>query len=84
MRIRADSEFKIDGVKVTLEWLSQENPLYSYYVEVDPQIATYGNSSAIMLMLSYNTPYNVSVLAGNLCEENLTIFNQYFNYCEFI
>ena len=86
MKIMADSEFKVDGIKVTLEWLSQENPPYSYYIEVDPQItATYSNSSAVMLMLSYNTPYNVSVLAGNLCKDNLTvtIFDQHFNYCEF-
>lgn len=88
MKILADAEFQIDGIKVTLEWISQENPPYSYHIEVDPQIiVTCGNSSAIicMLMLSYNIPYNLSVLAGNLCsEDNLTIFNQKFNYSEFI
>ena len=36
-----------------------------------------------MLNLSYNNPYNVSVLAGHLCEDNVTIFNELFNYCEF-
>ena len=85
MMVMADTELKFDGIKVTLEWLSQENPaLYSYHVKVHPSVPTivYGNSSA-MLELCYNILYNVSILAEYHCEDNLIIFNEQFNYCEF-
>ena len=86
MRVTAASTFEVDGIKVTLEWISPErNSSYSssYYVEIHPSIPTvmYGNSS-VLLELCYNILYNVSVLAEHLCEDNLTIFNKQFNYCE--
>ena len=78
------STFEVNGIKVTLEWIIPEiNSYYSYYVEVHPPTPkVYGNSS-VMLELCYNIRYNVSILAGYLCEENLIIFNEQFNYCEF-
>ena len=86
MSVRAASKFEVDGVKVTLEWISPEtNSPYSYYVEVHPSAprVLHGNSS-VMLQLCYNTLYNVSILAeaGYHCAENLTIFTKLFDYCE--
>ena len=80
----ADVQLKVDRIKVTLEWLSQENPFYSYHVEVLPSvpIIVHGNSSA-MLELCYNILYNVSILAEYHCEDNQIIFNKQFYYCEF-
>ena len=83
MRVKTDLKFEVDGIKVILEWI-QENPLYPYYIDVDPSVpgpVIHGNSS-VMLNLSYNNPCNVSVLAGHPCDGNLTIFNELFNYCE--
>ena len=73
--------YKGDGVIVTLEW-TQGNPLYTYYIDTVPQIISLfsGNASATLLM-SYNTLYNVSVLAEHLCgDSNETIFTQLFYY----
>ena len=85
MKIMNVSTFEVNGIKVTLEWISPEiNSSYLYYVEVHPPIPTvsYGNSS-VLLELRYNIPYNVSILVEYLCEDNLTIFDEKFNYCEF-
>ena len=87
MSVMAASTFEVDGIKVTLEWISPEtNSSYTYYVEVHPPAprVLHGNSS-VMLELCYNTLYNVSILAavGYPCGDNHTIFTELFNYCEF-
>ena len=73
---------KGDGVTVTLEW-TQGNPLYTYHVNTVPQtipILFSGNAN-VTLRVSYNTLYNVSVLAEHLCgDSNITIFTQLFYY----
>ena len=83
--MKVDSEFEVDGIKVTLEWIQG----YSYHIDVNPSIPLmYDGSASVMLSLSYNTGYNVSVIADHehqrLCGySDLTIFNKFFNYCEY-
>ena len=58
------------NVSVILEWtLPPESALYSYNISVVPQASQlnfYGSTRA-QLTLSYNTLYNVSVVARHLC-----------------
>ena len=77
-----------DGVTIALEW-TQENPLYTYYIDTDPQSLlslVYNGVTNVTLGMSYNTLYNVSVLAEHLCgDSNVTVFTQLFYYgrCKF-
>lgn len=72
-----------DGVTIVLEW-TQENPLSTYYIDIDPQnllSLVFNGVTNVTLGMSYNTLYNVSVLAGHLCgDSNVTIFTQLFYY----
>ena len=73
MNISTTSEqFGHDAVSVTLQWIPASfNSLYSYNVIVDPQVQLqFNGSTRVQLTLSYNTLYNVSVVATHLCGQN--------------
>ena len=53
-------------VTITLE-LSRESTLYSLGIDVFPPVEIFNGSTRVDLMLSYNTPYNVSVVATHPC-----------------
>ena len=62
----AAEEFESDGVVVTLEWIQQK--FHSYSVNVVPQ-QEYSviNMTVAQLSVSYNTFYNVSIIASPPC-----------------
>ena len=70
MNISTTSEqFGRDAVSVTLQWIPKS--LYSYNVIVNPQVQLqFNGSTRVQLILSYNTLYNVSVVATHLCGQN--------------
>ena len=55
-------------VSIILEW-SRQNFFYSYDIIIDPQAeaVSFSGSRMAQLTLSYNTLYNVSVVATHLC-----------------
>lgn len=60
-------QYEGNGVIVTLEW-TQENPLYSYNVSVIPPAEiTFTGKARAQMKVSYNTSYNVSVMASSPC-----------------
>ena len=70
--------FESDGIRVTLEWTYYENYnhrgliLHSYNVNVSPVVAfTSSERRLVQLMASYNTSYNVSILALSQCEQRI-------------
>lgn len=75
--------FEGDSVTVTLK-LTEWKPLYSYYIDVIPSIpVTFNGNKSVMMKMSYNVQYNVSVLSAHLCgENNITVFTQLFHYSE--
>ena len=80
--VNESEQLERHAVTVTLEW-SQESPFYSYYVDVVPPIPVmFNGSTSAVLSMSYNIPYNVSVLGAHLCGENITIFTQPFHFSE--
>ena len=67
-------EFWIDEVTVTLEWNNES----SYYVSVSPYTPFKSSSSTgILLRVSYNTLYNVSVISMDPCGQN-SVFEIYY------
>ena len=55
------------SVSVVLMW-TQINWLYSYNVSVTPSVEmTFNGGTTVQLILSYNTQYNVSVVATHPC-----------------
>lgn len=77
--------FERDGVTVSLEW-HQNLYFHSYYVSVDiPNniiVMRTNGSVHLMLKVSYNTFYNISILAMLPCGENVTDLTELF-YREF-
>ena len=70
--------FESDGIRVTLEWTYYENYnhrgliLHSYNVNVSPVVAfTSSERRLVQLMASYNTSYNVSILALSQCGQRI-------------
>ena len=62
-------QFSSRNVTVVLDW-TQENEivLYSYNIHVVPDVEViFSGSTRAQLILSYNTQYNVSVIATHLC-----------------
>ena len=56
-----------EHVSIILEW-SRQNFFYSYNIVVEPQAElTFNGSTTVQLTLSYNTQYNVGVVATHLC-----------------
>ena len=78
-------QYEGDGVIVTLEW-TQENPLYTYNVSVIPvpiEITFTGKARAQM-KISYNTSYNVTVVASSPCGQgDATNFTELYYYSEY-
>ena len=85
--ITEQSSYGSDGVTVTLE-LAEVDPMNTYHIIVIPPSPSMFNASTglrAMLTMSYNTMYNVSVLAESPCgRENVTYFSDLFYYGEFI
>ena len=66
--------FRIDEVMVTLQWSNKS----SYIVSVSPNPPFKSSlSTGILLWVSYNTLYNVSVLCLDPCGQN-TMFEIYY------
>ena len=66
--------FRIDEVTVTLQWSNKS----SYIVSVSPNPPFKSSlSTGILLRVSYNTLYNVSVLCLDLCGRN-SVFEIYY------
>ena len=69
-------QFGANSIAVTLEWTHKNGVTYG--VSVDPEVAVnYTGRNRAELIVSYDTKYNVSVVAS-LCEiitTNLTIIN---------
>ena len=63
-------QFGVDNVTVILEWI-HENAT-SYTLSTIPQVAIRNQTTSVQMTLSYNTLYNVSVVA-TLCGQNTTI-----------
>ncbi len=63
--VNVSEDFQMNFVAVTLEWIANNG--VSYVVNITPEIAiNYMGKSSARLILSYNTEYNVSVVAS-LC-----------------
>ena len=79
------------GVFVTLEWtLDQDSFIYAHNVSVVPEVVelTFNRSRGLQLMLSYNTLYNVTVVATHPCGQHVeSVVQLYYgksqdhNYC---
>ena len=72
-KVDFEEEFEVERVTVHLNWTQSENPLVSYSVSVVPGSPESGTTAvpitditAANLALSYNTLYNVTVVA-NFC-----------------
>ena len=62
--------FESDSVMVTVEWM-EESPFYSYHIIVVPQVEfMFTGRDTVQLKVSYNTLYNVSVVASSSCGLN--------------
>ena len=75
--------FTSDGVVVTLEWIQQN--FYSYNVSVIPQPEYDVNETTrIQLNVSYNTFYNMNVVASPPCGQNTSTSNLIgLYYCKY-
>ena len=65
-----------DGVGVTLEFIHENQSLYSYNVNVSPNVTImFAERTNLQLTASYNTFYNVSILAIPQCgQRTVTTF----------
>ena len=74
--------FQSGGIVVTLEWT--EVFLYTYYISVLPPIPFMQNgNSTVVFSTSYNTTYNVSIVAEYPCGKNVTFYSQLLQYCKY-
>ena len=65
--------FGTSSITVTLEWAHKNG--VSYGISADPPVAVnYTGKSSAQLVVSYNTKYNISVVAS-LCGRSSTIFH---------
>ena len=62
-------QFSSRHVTVVLDWMqATESIVYSYNIHVVPEVEVmFSGSTMAQLTLSYNTRYNVSVVATHLC-----------------
>ena len=70
-----EEEFGVERVTILVNWTQPENPLVSYNIRVDPTsgtMVTIVDSTRANLTLSYNTPYNVTVVADFCGQRNAT------------
>ena len=72
-------QFEGNGITVILEWI-QEMSLYSYHVNITPQLAVmFIESTRVQLTVLYNVLYNFSVAAVNQCgQQNVTSFTELY------
>jgi hypothetical protein len=70
-------EYDVDNVTVTVEWTQQVqagDPI-SYNVSVSPPVPIiYNGNAGLILVLQYNSEYNLSVEANIQCESNAIAF----------
>jgi hypothetical protein len=65
-------QFQSKDISVTLEWTHTNG--VSYSISVEPEVAVnYTGRSSAQITVSYDTKYNVSVVAS-LCGETTTYF----------
>ena len=68
-----EEELQSESIMITLEWI-QENVILSYNVTVIPQIELAYDQQCttctVQLTLSYNTQYNISVVATHPCGQS--------------
>ena len=65
-------QFGTESVTANLEWEQEVDDIVFYDVNVIPHVAIrFTGSTNVQLTLSYNTQYNVSVVA-TLCGKNTT------------
>ena len=74
-------ESEISGMIVTLEWtLEPMSHFYFYNISVVPQLnLTFVECTKVMLLVPYNSLYNVTVVAEHRCGQNnvtVTAFKQ--------
>ena len=70
MNIQIVSEdLERDGVRVTLEWTQDNSSFYSYSFSVTPNPASalITERMRVLLKVTYDIPYNVSVQATPMC-----------------
>ena len=62
-----------DGIGVSLEWTQAENQTqYSYNISINQNVAeTLTETTALQLVASYDTSYNVSILAIPQCGQRI-------------
>ena len=62
-----------DGIRVTLDWTHENQSLYVYSVSITPNAMsqTLSESTTIQLVASYDTVYNVSILAVPQCGQRI-------------
>ena len=76
-------QYEGNGVTVILEW-TQERPLYSYHVNITPQLALmFNESTRVRLTARYNILYNFSVAAAHLCGQHNVTSSTELYYSEY-
>ena len=82
---------EMSGVTVTLDWtLESDSSLYSYNISIIPDQLnlTYIKSTGVILIVPYNTLYNVTVVAEHRCGQNnillTTSIDLYYNFSKLI
>lgn len=76
-------QFETDGVVVTLEWIQHD--FYSYNVSVVPSLEyDIEETTRVQLNMSYNTFYDVNIIASPPCELNSTTDFIELHYCEYV
>ena len=64
----SSEEFQLDKVTITVEWVQQFNAIYKVKVMPAPQVPIFFKSTSCQLTILYNTEYNLSVEAFDLCK----------------
>ena len=61
-----------DGIRVTLEWIQKNQTQYSYNVSINQNVSTeLDEMTTLQLVASYDTSYNVSILATPQCGQRI-------------
>ena len=77
-------DYAADNVTVIVEWTKQEDTRYTFEVSPPgPVPVMFSGSNLLQLTISYNTEYNLSVLAAAPCKEKVTAFIK-LNYSKYI
>ena len=80
--VSLDEQFGMDNVTVFLQWTEElNNSLVSYHVSIEPMAHVNTDNSRANLVLLYNTPYNVSIVADvcNRINATTTLMRNYGN-----